>query len=74
MSEGEGRMSVELREMIEEISFILRHWATDRLTDKTRKSFLSTLAEQADQLGISLTVEHLLPGLQGVLLENDLFE
>ena len=38
-------MSIELREMIEEISFILRHWGTDRLTDKTRKNFLSTLAE-----------------------------
>lgn len=33
----------------------------------TKKNFLITINEKADALGVSLTVEHLLPGLQKII-------
>lgn len=53
----------ELREKIDEIRLIYKNWSTVKITDVTRKNFLAKLSELADFLGVSLAVEHLLPGL-----------
>ena len=56
-----------MREQIDEVRFIFKNWTTEKITDKTRKTFLMKLAQQADTLGVSLTVEHLLPGLLDII-------
>jgi len=58
------------REQVNEVRFIFKNWSTDKITDKNRKSFLMNLAEQADALGVSLAVEHLLPGLIGIVQDR----
>jgi hypothetical protein len=61
-------MSEDLREKIDEIRGVLKNWAGGKsITEKTRKSFLAKIAETAEYLGASLTVEHLLPGLQDIV-------
>lgn len=58
--------------MIDEKRFIYKNWSTDKLTEKQRKKFLSKLTEQADILGVALSVEHLLPGLIGILQDRSM--
>lgn len=64
---GDARLSEEVRDTIDEIRLIFQHWNTEKVNDKMRRSFLMTLSEQADYLGVSLAVEHLLPGLIGIV-------
>ncbi len=56
-------MSEDLREKIDEVRDVLKNWSGSKITEKTRKSFLAKISEQAEYLGVSLAVEHLLPGL-----------
>ena len=61
--ENDMRVREELREQIEEVRAIFKNWTSEKTSETTRKLFLMQLAETADALGVSLTVEHLLPGL-----------
>ena len=70
--EQNERLGEEIREVIDEKRFIYKNWSTDKLTDKQRKKFLSKLTEQADILGVALSVEHLLPGLIGILQDRSM--
>ena len=63
-------MGEDRREQVNEVRFIFKNWSSDKITDKNRKSFLMNLAEQADALGVSLAVEHLLPGLIGIVQDR----
>lgn len=63
-------MNEELREQIDEIRFVFKNWGTEKITEKTKKTFLVKIAQQADTLGVSLTVEHLLPGLLDIILDK----
>jgi hypothetical protein len=56
--------------MINEVRFVFKNWTTEKITEKTRKKFLTNLAEQADALGVSLAVEHLLPGLLDIIQDR----
>ncbi len=60
-------MSEDLREKIDEVRGVLKNWSGSKITEKTRKSFLAKISEQAEYLGVSLAVEHLLPGLQDII-------
>ena len=70
--EQNERLGEEIREVIDEKRFIYKNWSTDKLTEKQRKKFLSKLTEQADILGVALSVEHLLPGLIGILQDRSM--
>ena len=61
------RVREELREQIEEIRVIFKTWNSDKTSETTRKLFLMQLADTADSLGVSLAVEHLLPGLLDII-------
>lgn len=50
-----------MRETIDEIRGLVRDWNTVKVTEPMRKQFLQRVNEYADTLGVSLTVEHLLP-------------
>ena len=60
----------EIRELIDDIRYAYKHWQTEKLSDHQRKKFLGNLAEYADQLGVSLAVEHLLPGLLDIMQDR----
>lgn len=65
--ENDMRVREELREQIEEIRVIFKTWNSDKTSETTRKLFLMQLADTADSLGVSLAVEHLLPGLLDII-------
>ena len=67
MIENDLRVREELREQIEEIRAIFKNWNSDKTSETTRKLFLMQLADTADSLGVSLAVEHLLPGLLDII-------
>ena len=70
--ENDMRMREELREQIEEVRAIFKNWTSDKTSETTRKLFLMQLAETADSLGVSLAVEHLLPGLLDVIQDSSI--
>lgn len=70
--EQNERLGEEIREQIDEKRFIYKNWSTDKLTDKQRKKFLNKLSEQAELLEVSLCVEHLLPGLIGIIQDRSM--
>jgi len=63
-------MSEELREKIEEICLVLKNWSSNQITERTRRLFLADLVDNAHFLGISLSVEHLLPGLNKIIQDR----
>ena len=70
--ENDLRINVELRDQIDEIKFTYKNWSTLKMTDKKRKAFLQTLCDQAEYLGVSLAVEHLLPNLLDLMTNKSL--
>ena len=70
--ENDMRMREELREQIDEVRAIFKNWTSDKTSETTRKLFLMQLAETADSLGVSLAVEHLLPGLLDVIQDSSI--
>ena len=61
-----------MREQIEEIRAIFKNWNSDKTSETTRKLFLMQLADTADSLGVSLAVEHLLPGLLDIIQDSSI--
>jgi hypothetical protein len=53
--------------MIGEIEQMFDEWFLKVTPEIVKKNFMAQLNEKAQALGVSLTVEHLLPGLQRIL-------
>ena len=68
--ENDMRVREELREQIDEVRAIFKNWTSDKTSETTRKLFLMQLPETADSLGVSLAVEHLLPGLLDIMQDQ----
>ena len=60
--ENDIRLSESIREAIEEIKFVQRP-NTSKSAELEKKKFLEKYFTMAELLGVSLTVEHLLPAL-----------
>ncbi len=60
--ENDIRLSEAIREAIEEIKFVQRP-NTSKSAELEKKKFLEKYFTMAELLGVSLTVEHLLPAL-----------
>ena len=60
--ENDIRLSEAIREAIEEIKFVQRP-NTSKSAELEKKKFLEKYFTTAELLGVSLTVEHLLPAL-----------
>jgi len=45
-------------------------WFQKTTPDLNKKNFLVQINEKAEMLGVSLTVEHLLPGLQRIIISD----
>lgn len=66
--EKDSRLGEELREMIDDVKTLLADWAVPGKISETRKrAFFISLPLLIDTLGVSLAVEHLLPGLMTVI-------
>jgi hypothetical protein len=60
--ENDIRLSESIREAIEEIKFVQRP-NTSKSAELEKKKFLEKYFKTAELLGVSLTVEHLLPAI-----------
>ena len=65
--EIQEHMGEDIRERIDDVREIYKEWGSDKITDRTKRNFLKELSAEADCLGVTLAVEHLLPGLIGII-------
>lgn len=59
-----------MKELIENIKFVYKAWGTKKLSEKKRRQFLLSLSDTSDYLGVSMSVEHLLPGLLDIVVDR----
>jgi hypothetical protein len=64
------RLGAELRQLIGECEQIAADWFQKTTSEVNKKNFLVQINEKAEHLGVSLTVEHLLPALQKIIISD----
>lgn len=67
--ENDIRLSESIRDAIEEIKFVQRP-NTSKSAELEKKKFLEKYYKVAELLGVSLTVEHLLPAIIDLVSHN----
>lgn len=65
--ENDIRLSESIRETIEEIKLIHKS-PSNKSGDLEKRKFLERYCQIAELLGVSLTVEHLLPAIQTLVI------